>query len=394
MTEPDHPLLHRLHEALASTTDSSWSLMLSGEAPWAKLSELFRGLYGDVQTGAGKKVESKFSYIGLGPTIAWVNACNDLFYPVMHDGIEGFPRLWRPVEAILGRQPYHLVSLGVGTGQKDRTLLKDLAARRPDLLYVPVDLSAEMLHVGTAETRRDRPRGYVLPIQLDFSQPDNLTELRALVHRLVGDDPVIYSLLGNTVANFDDDVELLGTIADILRPQDRLLMEAATTGSLDEEAAKRAYEEYANSEAYRVYAISALAQNTDLTTDTHSLTFGAEPEGDRALRIEAHYQNQTGANIRVTLPNRGLVDFRAGEGIRVTLSRKYSTTGLSTLLTAAGLAPLNEQAARPVPRRASARATFGLELLLLAAKQTEQAPSVADDIWRKTAARPAGGKAR
>jgi hypothetical protein len=35
-----------------------------------------------------------------------------------------------------------------------------------------------------------------------------------------------------------------------------------------------------------------------------------------------------------------------------------------------------------------------LELLLLAARPTEQAPSVADDIWRKTAARPAGGKAR
>jgi hypothetical protein len=251
-----------------------------------------------------------------------------------------------------------------------------------------------MLHVGTAETNRDRPGRYLLPIQLDFSQADNLTELRALLIRLVGDDPILYGLLGNTVANFDQDAELLGTIADLLRPQDRLLMEVATTTSLDEEAAKRAYEEYANSEAYRVYAISALAQHTDLTTDTHSLAFGARPEGNRALRIEAHYQNQTGHDIRFTLPNRALVDFPAGEGIRITLSRKYTASGLAELVGSAGLTPLNERV-RPPQRRRPSDATFGLDLLLLAPAAQEPAPpSVADDIWRKTGDRPGGGRPR
>ncbi len=393
----DHSLLHRLNEVLGSSTDSAWSLMLSGEAPWAKLSELFRGLYGDVQTGAGKKVESKFSYVGLGPTIAWVNACNDLYYPVMHDSIEAFPRLWRPVLKVVGTTPYHLVSLGVGTGQKDRVLLGDLVERRSDLLYVPVDLSAEMLHVGTAETRRARSGQYLLPVQLDFSHQDNLNELRSLLVRLVGDDPIMYGLLGNTVANSDDDVELLSTIADLLRPQDRLLLEVATTNALDEMAAKRASEEYANSEAYRFYAVSALDQNTDLTTDTRSMTFTAMPEGNRALRIEAYYQNQTGRSIPMRLPNRAHVNFADGENIRVTLSRKYSSAGLDGLLASAGLTRLNDRGL-PAPQRRSATVRFSVDLILLArqAQDSEPASTAAADIWRKAAGgeRPTPGTPR
>ncbi|MBY8849945.1 hypothetical protein K7G98_16375 [Saccharothrix sp. MB29] len=46
-------------------------------------------------------------------------------------------------------------------------------------------------------------------MQLDFSIPENLAEFRDLVHRMVGDEPVLYSLLGNTMANFDHDAELL-----------------------------------------------------------------------------------------------------------------------------------------------------------------------------------------
>src|SRR5687768_12036416 len=122
----DDSLLRRLEEALDFKGETRWSLTVGGEPPWSQLSELITGLQGDVGTGENKKVESKYSYIGIGPTIHWLDACKDLFYPVMRDGIESFPRHWRPIEAAIEGPDLHFVSLGVGNGQKDRVILRDL----------------------------------------------------------------------------------------------------------------------------------------------------------------------------------------------------------------------------------------------------------------------------
>ena len=98
------------------------------------------------------------------------------------------------------------------------------------MFYLPVDMSSEMLRLGTLEPVRGIrfPMAQVLPVQLDFSLATNLDELRQMLDRLVDDEPLLYALTGNTLANFDDDPEALATITRALRPQDRLLLEVAT----------------------------------------------------------------------------------------------------------------------------------------------------------------------
>ena len=44
------------------------------------------------------------------------------------------------MRAKLDGTPFHYVSLGVGTGHKDRSILQDLLGANPGLLYLPVDL--------------------------------------------------------------------------------------------------------------------------------------------------------------------------------------------------------------------------------------------------------------
>ena len=48
-----------------------------------------------------------------------------------------------------------------------------------------------------------------LAVQLDFSIWDNMKVLGEMLSRLVGDDPILYTLTGNTLANFESDEELL-----------------------------------------------------------------------------------------------------------------------------------------------------------------------------------------
>ncbi len=387
----DHSLLQRLEEALSFGETTHWSITLGGEPPHARLFELIQGLQGDVDTGDNKKIETKFSYLGVGPAIDWVNACHDLFYPVMREGIQSFPRHWNPIAAALKGQRFHYVSFGVGDGQKDRVVLNDLQEWHPDLLYVPIDLSVEMLHVGTEQSLKDPRYGKrLLPIHLDFSVGDNVSELKDLLHRLLGDDPILYGLIGNTVANTDDDVELLTLLTELLRPQDRLLLEVATTRSLDELAIRKAAQEYANSEPYRVHATSALAQNTDLKIDTHFVDIRVEPEDDRGLRIEAHYVNRTGGPVQIVLPNRAQVEFRENESIRVTLSRKYTRAGIDDLIARAGLTPARPAIAALDGRRVRP-AQFGLDVALLEAATTAAPPApvttVAEEIWPKATIR-------
>lgn len=374
----DDASLDRIEQLVASGSGTRWTLLLTGEKPWNVLQELLH----DLQAPHGKKIATKFSYIGMAPTIAWANACSDLFYPVMRDSIDAFDRYFRPILPLLDGKPHHYVSLGVGTGQKDRVILSDLRPMSPSMLYVPVDISADMIRLGIDETRKLTGLR-VLPVQLDFSAVSHLNDLKNMVQRMVDDDPVVYSLLGNTVANTDDDEELLVYVGELLRPQDRLLLEVSTTSDTGEEALREAELEYSSSEAYRIHATSALAQFTDMKIDSRWLVFRSYVEGDRAIRIETHYRNAMGQQTTVSLPNRATITLDDDETVRVTLSRKYLPSGVDALIGAAGLTRLNERL--PQRQQRGKRPVFSRDLLLLA--KTPPAPparksAVADDLLR------------
>jgi uncharacterized SAM-dependent methyltransferase len=242
-------------------------------------------------------------------------------------------------------------------------------------------MSTELLRIGAQRGSRGLPRGHMLPVQLDVSVHDNVDELRKLLDGLVGDAPILFGLLGNTVANFDDDVELLTIVTTLLRHQDRLLLEAATTRSMDVEGIEQAAAaEYRNSQAFKEFATSALWHNTDLTLNMNAVRFHGELEGDRAIRIEVHYHNLTGETIQITLPNRDTVDFTPAQTIRLYLSRKYSAKGLEQLVRVAGLKLLRSAEGRA--RRHDGRSRFGVDLMVLAPAESKLRSPVADDIWR------------
>jgi uncharacterized SAM-dependent methyltransferase len=376
------PVIRKLEHALADD-DFAWSLVLVGEDQTDKLATLTSDLRGPFSTsGDGKQITSGFSYWGIGPTIAWANATNDPFYLVMKAGAESFLRHWRKLRPHVENGGFHLVSLGVGTGVKDRTILSDMRRHNPDMYYIPVDMSSEMLRMGTLEPVRGArfPVSQVLPVQLDFSIADNMEELGQMLARLVDDEPILFALTGNTLANFESDEELLDTLTRVLRPQDRLLLEVASTTRLDQESADAAADEYHQTRAFAEFVTSTLRYNTDLKINNDQVKFVGEVEDEDALLVKIFWQNDTGEEIRMELPDHTEAVLPIGDTIRLYTTRKYSTTRLKRLTEACQLTPV--EAIQSQFRYARRPNPFGLELLLLAPEGAgETARSLADDIW-------------
>lgn len=363
-----------------------WTLCFIGEDQSSKLAELTQELRGEFSaTGDGKEILSGFSYWGIGPTIAWDNACNDRFYLVMRESIESFRYRWHQIHSNNIRdQKYHYVSLGVGTGEKDQHILSLLFNINPDLFYFPVDMSSEMLRLGVQRaTRGSQLQGsHVLPIQVDFSIERNVDELRKLLDKVVNDSPVLFSLLGNTLANFQQDTELLQTLSKLMQREDRLLLEVATTEELSEEAAQNAAKEYAKTRSFKEFVTSALLQNTDLHIDMNSVFFDGSIEADRGILIKFFYRNLTGNKIEVMLPDRSVMNFEDQDTIRLLLTRKYTSNGIDKTISDSNLVLVNRLHTVLEPRLKNG---FGMDLILVARDSSgiNKNSSVADDIWSK-----------
>src|SRR5262249_47227570 len=177
------------------------------------------------------------------------------------------------------------------------------------------------------------PRDCILPIQLDFSTTDNVARLRRLLDKVFGDEPILYSLLGNTVANFEDDALLLAMLArTLLRPQDRMALEVATTEQLGVDLAEEAAEEYGRSRSFREFVTSALMHYTDLQIDMDRVLFLGSVAEHGVLYVKVVYANKPGDADRITLPDRTTVRFPEDDTIRLHVTRKYARSGIDALL--------------------------------------------------------------
>jgi len=361
-------MIGRLQRVLGET-DFAWSLSLVGEDQAGNLAALMRDLRRRPSaTGEGKRITSGFSYLGPEAAIAWAKACRDPLYPVMKTSIESFDQRWRSIRAGLDRAPYHYVSLGPGDGQKDTVILRDLRRDNPQLCYIAVDMSAEMLRLATQDLTRNLRLSsrQILPVQLDFSSEENIAELARLLRGLFGGEPVLFSLLGNTMANFENDVELLRMLAShLLRPQDRFVLEVATTERVDDARAQDAAEEYEGSRTFREFVTTALMHYTDLHVDMDSVLFQGVREEGRAVLVKIVYRSRLDHEIRIMLPDRTDVAFATDDTILLYVSRKYIRDGLNALLSDSGVQrQYSKHAAFTGSRR---RTGFGMELLVLTA---------------------------
>lgn len=373
--------ISRIDSTLAGD-DFAWSVTLVGEDQSDKLATLAQYLDdGHSSTGDGKRVPSGYSYWGIGPTIAWFNASNDPTYMVIKVGTEMFRKQWRTISPLVTDECVHLVSLGVGTGAKDGMFLETMWQANPSMLYIPIDMSAEMLRTGSRTAVREArfPLDRSLGLQIDLSLDGNLEELKQFLDRLVDDEPILYSLVGNTVANFDGDEDFLNGLAKVLRPQDRMLVEFASTESLSDVAVRDTEAEYRQTRGFVEFVASAVRYNTDLQIDLEHIRFTGSVE-DQSILLKVFWQNTGSEAIRMHVPGSRPIRLKPQDTIRLYTTRKYTTERIDQLVSSAGLRTTHVQ--REHYRHTQRHNPFGLELRLLAPDENAPVQLPTFDVWK------------
>lgn len=315
---------------------SEWTLFLEIENETMQLVELTASLRkGKSKDGRGKKFTSGFAYWGLGPTLAWSKAAHDPLYSTMYQGILRFPQTWKKLEKVIKEQgDFHYVSLGSGTGEKDRTIYSSLVSRNPNVRYFPVDLTKQMLNLAVNEVTNSQNvrKSKILPIKTNFAKENYQKSLRNILDDILDDKPILLSLLGNTIANFENhQKELKNIVQNILKKDDLFLLEIAYTKGLEDRQVKGMINEYDSTNSLKLFHTAALLQNTDLDIDYDSVDFLCEPIGGNNLELRIVYRN---IHDKKTVNIQGGNDFlfEDNDTIRLYLTRKYTDRGIENLI--------------------------------------------------------------
>lgn len=351
-------LTDRVWEAVTSLQVADNALGIGiWEAQAPRLGEVLNALTG--LGGEERHIKDGYQYVGAFPAQLWKQATFDDHYATLSYGIRTFHRRWRPLRRHLTAR-YHYISIGPGTGEKDQTILQHLQSLAGDdaIAYIPVDISPDLLRNSLSVSMRgiDDQRVAAIPVELDVNSDDGVRGLRTIIDAVRGETPVLVSVLGNTLANFDDDHAVLSRLALLLPDErDRCLLELATTDQVTSQTAALAAVEYQGSPSFIRFAIAALREYTDLDLDAGHVTSSAEIS-DQTIKITTRFVADESRTVEVKNGDRFAL--ARGETIRLYVSRKYTRTALEALVADFEMIGVAQQSS-------SASSDFGVAALLV-----------------------------
>lgn len=234
--------------------------------------------------------------------------------------------------ATVGTEPLALLELGSGSATKTRRLIEAILKRQPELLYLPVDISASALEASAHTLLQSYP---ALQIEAYASDYDTALMRLAGEREARGAQRLLALFLGSNIGNFDREgaEQFLRALRGVLRGGDSLLLGADLKKD-------RATLEAAYDDALGITAAFNLNQLVRLNRE-----FGADFKL-RAFRHVAVY-NEEGGRIEiyiesklaqvVQLPKLDLeITFAEGERIHTENSNKYDTGALDALAARTG----------------------------------------------------------
>jgi len=219
-----------------------------------------------------------------------------------------------------------LVEFGAGSATKTRILLDGMLRSGTGCTYMPIDVSAPTLAETTGTLRIRYPELRIMPVHADISH-----DFRLPKH----DGPVLFSLLGSTIGNFDEmhATRLLRRIRGHMQPPDSFLLGVDLRKSTRELEA--AYNDLQGITArFNLNILQVL--NRELGADFDLLAFSHRAFYDEHLhRIEMHLVSAR--DQVVMIPEVGGIALTRGETIRTEISCKYDRAAVEVLFEAAGL---------------------------------------------------------
>lgn len=309
--------------------DSPLALGLWERGTGVRIGEVTRAIKG--ASRQVRRIEDGYQYVGGFPAHMWKLATADTQYKTLSYGIQTFPNRWNVLKESIGSR-VHYVSIGPGTGEKDAIILKHLESLGSSpIVYIPVDISADLLRMSLEVSVQGIKDGDVdvLPVELDIASERGLQGLKEVIG-LMTDGPVLISLLGNTLANFRDDQNMLARIATLLSsPDDMLLMELATAQEATDDLAAKAGSEYEGSVSFRHFVMAALTQYTNCTSESGDVVHQGRVVGD-AIEVATLFTARK--RLMIYVNDNDHFNLPAKGSIELYRSRKYTPNALETLL--------------------------------------------------------------
>lgn len=274
-----------------------------------------------------KKLFPKYFYDELGSQLFEAICLLPEYYPTRAENEILTRYASEIVNALEGRKT--LLEMGSGSASKTRLIIEAILKSQPDLLFVPVDISATALETSS----RVLLQSYEA-LRIEAYAGDYYDGLKALGERPEG-TKTLALFLGSNIGNFDEDEAcgFLRALRKVLRAGDALLLGA----DLKKDAAvlEAAYDDALGVTA--AFNRNLLVRiNRELGADfntrafRHYVTYNEE-----AGRVESYIESLREQLVRLARP--GLdIHFSAGERIHTENSYKYDLAGLSQMAAATG----------------------------------------------------------
>lgn len=221
-----------------------------------------------------------------------------------------------------------LLEMGSGSASKTRLIIEALLRRQPELLFMPVDISATALESSSRILLQSYPA-----LKIEAYAADYFAGLAE-----VGKKPRTRTLalfLGSNISNFDSEEALrfLRALRNVLKQGDALLLGADL--KKDPAILEAAYNDALGvTSAFNLNVLARINRELGGTFDLRSFQHKAFYNEEMG-RIEIYIESL--ANQRVRIDKLDLeVEFAAGELIHTENSYKYDTAGIRQLAAATG----------------------------------------------------------
>lgn len=220
--------------------------------------------------------------------------------------------------------PGTLVSLGPGDARVDISIMKMLLSEDRTVRYIPVDISEPLLQRAIGKVSKFAK----VPVGIFGDFEDGLAFIYDHVRRNAR-GPVLYSLLGGTLGNFDDSEEedFLHQMRSIMGPHDRLLVGASLAGDAWSKDADPKCNVLALDPAFRRFITYSVAKRLEISPSS----------------VLEQFEKCVQVRIRPVSPHDGVVHHfieyywkHDGESWPLTRICRYSLEGLHADFRAAG----------------------------------------------------------
>jgi dimethylhistidine N-methyltransferase len=224
-------------------------------------------------------------------------------------------------------RPLRVVELGAGTASKTCLLLAAAARRQIDVLYMPLDVSADALDIACRGIERAYPAVLIEPVVVNYvDSPPNLEEF---------DGSTLALYLGSSIGNFkpQESRTILRNTRSQLRGEDALVLGADLVKAKSTLVA--AYDDNEGvTAAFNLNVLNRL--NNELGADFDCEGFRHRVRWNSTeSRIEMHLQSMRDQVVRITDAELEL-QFERGETIHTENSYKFTDGTLGALLSDSG----------------------------------------------------------